>query len=196
MKTINVLTGFKYIGEDIIELREEGKDILVAGEESGGLTINGHIPEKDGIIAISLIMDLVATEKKPISEILKDLKSKMPMNVISDNYSVRLTDEEAKAKLISKAENIYENVLNGNIDFGVHKIDAEKTINTKQSMENYRKGGDGIKFVLTDGSTVLVRKSGTEPLVKFYIESAGKNEAEATKNKDSIKSYLDSIFTL
>ena len=169
---------------------------MVAGEESGGLTINGHIPEKDGIIAISLIMDLVATEKKPISEILKDLKSKMPMNVISDNYSVRLTDEEAKAKLISKAENIYENVLNGNIDFGVHKIDAEKTINTKQSMENYRKGGDGIKFVLTDGSTVLVRKSGTEPLVKFYIESAGKNEAEATKNKDSIKSYLDSIFTL
>ena len=196
VKTIETPVGFKYIGEDIIELREEGKDILVAGEESGGLTVNGHIPEKDGIIAISLIMDLVATEKKPISEILKDLKSKMPMNVISDNYSVRLTDEEAKAKLISKAENIYENVLNGNIDFGVHKIDAEKTINTKQSMEHYREGGDGVKFVLTDGSTVLIRKSGTEPLVKFYIESAGKNEAEATKNKDSIKSYLDSIFTL
>jgi hypothetical protein len=48
--------GFKYIGKDILDLRSEGKDIILAGEESGGLTIKGHIPEKDGILANLLIL--------------------------------------------------------------------------------------------------------------------------------------------
>ena len=48
IQVIQTPVGFKYIGEDIIKERKEGGDILVAGEESGGLTINGHIPEKDG----------------------------------------------------------------------------------------------------------------------------------------------------
>ena len=68
LNVIQTPVGFKYIGEDIIDIRKEGKDILVAGEESGGLTINGHIPEKDGVIALLTILDLMATEKKPLSE--------------------------------------------------------------------------------------------------------------------------------
>ena len=196
LDVIETPVGFKYIGEDIIDLRNKGKDILVAGEESGGLTINGHIPEKDGIIALLTIMDLVATEKKPISEILKEVKSSLPINVVPDNYSVRLNDDESKAKLMAKAQELFDNAQAGNNKFGdKHLIDAEKSLSHKKEMERYKKGGDGIKLFLNDGSSVLIRKSGTEPLVKFYIESVGANEAEAIANKDILRSVMDSIFT-
>ena len=64
--TIITPVGFKFLAEDIIRMREEGQDIIVAGEESGGLTVAGHIPEKDGIIANLLMTDLMAQEKKSL----------------------------------------------------------------------------------------------------------------------------------
>ena len=197
LNKIETPVGFKFIGEDIIDLRNKGQDILVAGEESGGLTINGHIPEKDGIIALLTIMDLVATEKKPISEILKDVKSGLPTNVVADNYSVRLNDDASKAKLMAKAQDMFDRAQNGDNKFGNnHFIDAEKSLKHKAEMEHYKKGGDGIKLFLNDGSSVLVRKSGTEPLVKFYIESVGNNQTEAAKNKDIIRSVMDENFKI
>ena len=187
--------GFKYIAEDILDLRKEGKDILVAGEESGGLTVNSHIPEKDGIIAISLMMDLVATEKKPISEILKNVKNELGVFYSINNFSKRMTDESAKNAIMAKVENTYNEAMNGKVDFGTaHKIDAKKTADLRASMENYRKGGDGYKFILTDGSSVLMRKSGTEPLVKCYIEATGKDANAAKANSDALRQQMDEFF--
>jgi len=192
---IETPVGFKFIGEDIIDLRKDGKDILVAGEESGGLTVNGHIPEKDGILAVSLILDLVATEKKPLSEILADVKAGLGKSFVLDNFSQRLTDDEAKNAMMAKFKSVYDDAINGKVDFGKdHKIDAEKTLKHQKEMEHYKKGGDGVKLLLTDGSSVLVRKSGTEPLVKFYIEAVGKTPQEAEANKCSIREQVNKIF--
>lgn len=184
--------GFKYIAEDILKLRGEGKDILVAGEESGGLTVNGHIPEKDGIIALSLVLDLIATEKKPLSEILKNVKEELGVSFAINNYSIRMTDDESKNAMMAKVEKMFNDALSGKTKFGDnHEIDADKTLTLRKSMEEYRKGGDGYKFILTDGSSVLVRKSGTEPLVKFYIEATGADAKSAQANSEVLKEQLN-----
>ena len=69
-----------------------------------------------------------------------------------------------------------------------------KGADLRASMENYRKGGDGYKFILTDGSSVLMRKSGTEPLVKCYIEATGKDANAAKANSDALRQQMDEFF--
>ena len=198
LKKFETPVGFKYIAEEIEELRRNGEDILVAGEESGGLTVNGHIPEKDGIIAISLMMDLVATEGKPISEILADVKEKLGVSFSINNFSKKYKENPEKMDLVmKKVEAMYEDAMTGFVDFGEsHKIDIAKTADARMKMEAQRKGGDGYKFILTDGSSVLFRKSGTEPLVKCYIEATGEDASAAKANSDFLAKQMDAFMTV
>ena len=188
--------GFKYLAHDILQAREEGRDIIVAGEDSGGLTTYGHIPEKDGILADFLILDLVADEQKPLSRILKNIKSELGYETFIENESKRLKDDTAKQKVMQKVENRFNSALEGDVDFGeMHKVDIDNTIKTAENIRKYRPEGDGFKFVMTDGSTVLVRKSGTEPVMRFNIEATGKTWHEAEKGAESLKEYIDSEFS-
>ena len=192
LKTHETPIGFKYLASDIMNARKEGRDIIVAGEESGGLTTYGYIPEKDGILADFLILDLVAAENKPISEILENVKKDLGYVTYVDNYSKRLKDEETKQYVMNKAKKRLEDAFNGDVDFGYkHKVDIIKTLKTKDNIESYRPEGDGYKFVMTDGSTVLIRKSGTEPLTRFYIEATGSNSTEAKENALYLKEYVE-----
>jgi len=188
--------GFKYLAHDILRAREENRDIIIAGEDSGGLTTYGHIPEKDGILADFLILDLVAEERKPISQILSDIKKELGYTTFIENYSKRLKDETTKQKVMKKVENRYNSALNGDVDFGeLHKVDRLKTIKTAENIKEYRPQGDGFKFVMTDGSTVLVRKSGTEPLTRFGIEATGNTEYEAMMRAFALKDYIEKTFS-
>ena len=171
IKVIQTPVGFKYIGEDIIKERANGRDILVAGEESGGLTVAGHIPEKDGIIALSLMLDLMAAEKKPISEILKDAKSSMhsQVDIVAGDQSYKPGEKDLVMKRI---DGFYSKILsseNPRISDNF-KLDAAKTLENEKLMKEYKKGGDGYKFYMTDGSSILIRKSGTEDKIKEYVE--------------------------
>ncbi len=198
-KGLNVIqtpVGFKYIAEDIIEKRKEGSDILVAGEESGGLTVNGHIPEKDGIIALLLMLDMVASENKPISQILKETKEVSGVQFRAYNFDKKFSDEASKETIMKKMHGIYTNALRGDTKFGDFEIDIDKTKANMTEMENYKKGGDGVKLYMTDGSSVLVRKSGTEPKVKAYIITYHKNADIADKNVTKLKEELDKIFDI
>ncbi len=196
LEVIQTPVGFKYIGEDILQERKEGKDILVAGEESGGLTVSGHIPEKDGIIALLLLLDMVAQEGKPLSRILKDVKKSSGVQFKAYNFSKKLEDEASKATIMKKMQGIYNDALRGDTKFGSFEIDVEKTRANMQAMEEYKQGGDGVKLYMTDGSSVLVRKSGTEPKVKAYIETYNKDAAVAEQNVKDLKAELDEIFDL
>ncbi len=192
---IQTPVGFKYIAEDIEDLRKENKDILLAGEESGGLTVNGHIPEKDGIIALLLVMDLVATEHKPVSQILSDIKQELPAYYVNGDFNKHLKNDDDKNIIMKRVENIFNNAVEGDTAFGDDfEIDAEKSLKIKQEMEHYKKGGDGIKLFMTDGSTVLVRKSGTESLVRCYIVGVGADEEAATNSKDKLQKIMNEIF--
>lgn len=136
--------GFKYIGALM-----ESEPIIVGGEESGGLSVKGHVPEKDGILACLLMAELVATEKKSLGQILMQLQ-KQTGEFYTDRLNLRIAPERKEALL---------NKLAGKLDrIGPFKV--EKFINT-----------DGFKFLLPNREWVAFRASGTEPLIRCYIEA-------------------------
>src|SRR5579859_4246702 len=136
--------GFKYIGE----LIKQDK-ITIGGEESAGLSIRGHVPEKDGIIAGMLCCEMVATRKKSMQELLRDLFGKVgSFYPVRENF--RLTPE-VKEKFTRK-------VAADPAELSGRKV--------KQVVRT-----DGLKLVFADGSWVCYRMSGTEPVVRVYAEA-------------------------
>ncbi|MCL0100416.1 phosphoglucomutase/phosphomannomutase family protein [Peptococcaceae bacterium] len=137
--------GFKYIGQCLYQKRA-----LIGGEESGGLSIRGHIPEKDGILAGLLAVEIMAYHKKSLLELYEDI-TKVFEKFYSSRLDIRTTAEDKKRVL---------EMLN-HIDLKeIAGIDVTQKITI-----------DGVKFVLKDGSWVLIRASGTEPLLRIYAES-------------------------
>lgn len=136
--------GFKYIGELIIEDK-----LVIGGEESAGLTIKGHVPEKDGIIACLLVAEMVAREGKSVTEMLNDLYSEVG-TVLTRRINVHL---EGKV-----GSGLKDRLKTPPTTFAGLAVDNVVTI-------------DGTKLLLSDGSWVLIRPSGTEPVVRFYAES-------------------------
>jgi len=136
--------GFKYIGALM-----ETEPIIVGGEESGGLSVKGHIPEKDGILACLLMAELVAMEQKPLLKILKDIESKTG-EFHTTRINVKIPAEKKEA-LLSKLAAGLDNVGN---------LPVQKFITT-----------DGYKFLLPNEEWVAFRASGTEPLIRCYIEA-------------------------
>jgi phosphoglucomutase len=153
--------GFKYIGE----LIKQDK-ITIGGEESAGLTIRGHVPEKDGIIAGLLCCEMVATKKKSMQELLRELFGKVgSFYPVRENF--RLTPE-VKEKFTKK-------VTADPKDFSGRKV--AKVVRT-----------DGLKLILDDGSWVAYRLSGTEPVVRVYTEA--RSESDSARLSDAAKQWV------
>ncbi|HEX4663272.1 MAG TPA: phosphoglucomutase/phosphomannomutase family protein [Terriglobales bacterium] len=153
--------GFKYIGE----LIKQDK-ITIGGEESAGLTIRGHVPEKDGIIAGLLCCEMVATTKKSMQELLRELFGKVgSFYPVRENF--RLTPE-VKEKFTKK-------VSADPKDFSGRKV--AKVVRT-----------DGLKLILDDGSWVAYRMSGTEPVVRVYTEA--RSESDSARLSDAAKQWV------
>jgi len=136
--------GFKYIGALM-----ESEPIIVGGEESGGLSVKGHVPEKDGILACLLMAELVATETKSLGKILEELAEKTGQ-FLTDRINVAV-DPNRKQVLLDKLGAGLDNI-------GPFKV--ERFITT-----------DGYKFLLPGGEWVAFRASGTEPLIRCYLEA-------------------------
>ena len=136
--------GFKYIGEYI----KEGR-IVLGGEESAGLSIRGHVPEKDGILACLLITEMVAGRRKSLTSQLKDLFSK-----VGEVYNRRLN---------VKLDPAISTRVKQKIASDVHEFHGRRVIQQNRV--------DGLKLLFDDGSWVLMRPSGTEPVVRYYAES-------------------------
>ncbi|HZU21700.1 MAG TPA: phosphoglucomutase/phosphomannomutase family protein [Terriglobales bacterium] len=141
--------GFKYIGELI-----ERDAIAIGGEESAGLSIRHHVPEKDGIIAGLLCCEMVARRGKPLNEQLHALFAKVgSFYPLRENF--RLT-AEVKEKFTRKM---------GEVSSGA----APRQFFGRVVGEVVTK--DGLKLVFNDGSWVCYRLSGTEPVVRVYSEA-------------------------
>lgn len=139
--------GFKYIG-DILTQRP--KDFIIGGEESGGLTIRGHVPEKDGIIACLLMAEAVAMNKKSLSAILKDI-TKLTGPVVTARENFRLP-KEAMEK--------FRQTLQKKAPEKIAGMKIQKVVTL-----------DGYKFILDEDTWIGFRLSGTEPIVRLYAES-------------------------
>lgn len=139
--------GFKWVGE---RMRQEA--VLIGGEESGGLSVLGHIPEKDGILANLLVVDMVACEGKPLKQIWADLVAEVGFDPANRRLDLHLS-EAAKTSVLRMFLEATPSAIAGQA-----VVDASRK--------------DGIKLTLADGSWVLARPSGTEPIIRVYLEAA------------------------
>jgi len=144
--------GFKYIAQVMLE-----DNMVIGGEESGGLTIRGHIPEKDGILACLLIAEMVAFAGKSIGEILDDLHKKVGL-FLNERINFHLSEKEMER---------FKAKLKKSLPQEISGLKVERIVNL-----------DGLKFILADGSWLGIRLSGTEPVVRLYIEAHGEGELE------------------
>jgi phosphoglucomutase len=149
IKILETPVGFKYFVETILS-----NECIIAGEESGGLSISGHVPEKDGILACLLVAELRAVEKKPLKAILASIYERYG-RVYSCRLDIELP-ERAKRALVKK-------LSSKNMQFfaGIQIIRRDRK--------------DGHRFFLKDTSWVLFRPSGTEPIIRIYFESNSKS---------------------
>jgi alpha-D-glucose phosphate-specific phosphoglucomutase len=143
--------GFKYIGELIMQDK-----IAIGGEESAGLSIRHHIPEKDGLLAGLLCCEAVAKTGKSLGEQLKALCNQVG-SYYPERQNFRLTPE-VKAKFTDKLKSDPR-------EFCGHSV--SQVVRT-----------DGLKLVFSDGSWVCYRLSGTEPLVRVYTEARSEKGLE------------------
>ena len=161
IKLYETPVGFKFIGELI-----NRDEIILGGEESAGLSIRGHYPEKDGILACLLAAEAVAARGTSLTEQLEDIYRRVG-RLESGRIGVRLTPEIA-AKLKDKLAREPNEIAGRKID----------SINRM----------DGVKFLFASGAWMLMRPSGTEPMVRIYAES--ESAADLERLLEEGRSYL------
>ena len=146
VEVIETAVGFKHVGEAMRKFNP-----IIGGEESGGLSIQGHIPEKDGILANLLVMEVMAYENKSLVELQKDLYDFVGCKFYNDRIDKKLDNFDMVKPVLEEYKN--------KTSIGEFKV---KNIDTK----------DGVKLYFDDDTSwILVRPSGTEPLLRIYFES-------------------------
>lgn len=140
-----VKIGFKYIAKQMIS-----EDVLIGGEESGGIAIKGHIPERDGIWMGLVIWEYMAKSGKSLEELIAEIYDLVgEFKYWRDDLHI---DEALKQQIVENCKNgIYT-------EFGTYKVEKIDTT-------------DGYKFFLGNDQWMMIRPSGTEPVLRCYAES-------------------------
>ncbi len=157
LTVVETRVGFKYISEC---LREKG--CMIGVEESGGISIFGHVPEKDGILVGLLVAEMLSSTGKTFSELTQEATDKYGiMNNQRFDIKVNLREKE---EILANLEDYQPKVLAG------VKVDIFSET-------------EGKKIILEDGSWILIRPSGTEPLVRVYVEAEGEQQREQMRSE-------------
>ncbi|HEX6506416.1 MAG TPA: phosphoglucomutase/phosphomannomutase family protein [Chloroflexota bacterium] len=149
---IETPVGFKYIGPEMLK-----HDAMFGGEESGGYAFRGHIPERDGTLAGLYVLEMLRAYDIPMSQIVQRLQ-----DLAGPSYYERIDvrfPEEKREQVIGRFAGEHPDEIAG------RKVDHVQTI-------------DGYKYFLDDGSWLLVRASGTEPLIRLYTEATSPDMAK------------------
>ena len=190
LDVINVLTGFKFIGQKIKSFEESGdKTYLFGYEESYGYLVGTHARDKDGVVASLLISEMAAyyyDKGMSLYEGLQELYKKYGY-FKEKTISLTLKGIEGLAKIKEIITYFREN-------------DIEEFNNTKVvDLKDYQKGIDGLpksnvlKYFLEDGSWIAIRPSGTEPKLKFYVAVKGQDETKCLDKIANIESDINNI---
>jgi phosphomannomutase len=162
----NIVTkiGFKYICDLIVN---SGNPFLVGGEESGGIAVAGHIPERDGIWIGLIVWEFIAKSGRSLSDLVQEIYDIVGKFAV-ERYDLRVT-EELKQQIISNSQ------TGKYTSFGNLKVSRTEDM-------------DGYKFFFEDETWVMIRPSGTEPVLRVYAEAPGSEEA--FKILDAVKAVL------
>ena len=190
LDVINVLTGFKFIGQKIKSFEESGDRTYLFGyEESYGYLVGTHARDKDGVVASLLISEMAAyyyDKGMSLYEGLQELYKKYGY-FKEKTISLTLKGIEGLAKIKEIITYFREN-------------DIKEFNNTKVvDLKDYQKGIDDLpksnvlKYFLEDGSWIAVRPSGTEPKLKFYVAVKGQDESECAGKISNIESDINKI---
>lgn len=149
-QAIETPVGFKYISQCLTE-----RGAVLGGEESGGVSVQGHVPEKDGILAGLLAAEIVAVHGQSLTALMEQVAEEFG-RLYSERLDVRTSAQEKERVL---------RLLNGlkPAKLGKRQITGGTAV-------------DGVKFLLDGGAWVLVRASGTEPLFRIYVEAGSLEE--------------------
>ncbi|MFH1309629.1 MAG: phosphoglucomutase/phosphomannomutase family protein [Candidatus Omnitrophota bacterium] len=151
LKEYETSVGFKYICDMMVR-----KNILIGGEETGGIGFKGYVPERDGFLSALLIMELIVSQKKPLSKIVLEMNKKY------GNY------------VYEREDLVFDGAKRKQLMNGISRDPLKKVLNKKiVEIKSY----DGTKFICDDGSWLLLRLSGTEPKLRIYSETHSKKES-------------------
>ena len=156
LESITTKIGFKYICEHMVN-----SDVLIGAEESGGIAVKGHIPERDGIWMALIIWEFMAKTGKTVSELIEEIYQ-ITGSFAVERYDLHVTDEQ-KASVIDQCRN------GELLKIGQYEIIRKEDI-------------DGYKFHTSEGEWVMIRPSGTEPVLRVYAEAMNSEAAIALLN--------------
>jgi len=146
--------GFNHIADHMLN-----GNVLIGGEESGGISIKGHVPEGDGILMGLLLLEIMADARAPLHEIVTDLQAQYGPTCYERTDFV-LKNPVPKDEMVTRLSAAAPAELAGQSVRAVHTF-------------------DGIKFVLADDSWLLIRPSGTEPVLRVYAEGRDADQVRA-----------------
>lgn len=158
-----VPVGFKWVGAKMKET-----NALLGGESSGGLTMRNYIPSKDSMFAVCLILDAMATIKKPLSKIVKEVYDFCGYNSLFIEKGLK----------INKKKKLMKSFLTSRPNFDKEPSEIKHL-------------SDGVKYVFEDNSFVTIRLSGTEDLLRYYMEFP--NETMCDRAAKDILDYIKNV---
>jgi len=160
LELIETAVGFKYVASEMLK-----GGVLLGFEESGGIGFPGHIPERDGILAGLMLLELLATERKSVNKLIVGLEKQFGPHRYA-RIDARFAPEKRAALMEFCKTNPPAKLLRSAV------VDV--------------KSFDGVKFIAADGSWLMLRGSGTEPILRIYAE-AGTDQAVESLLKLGIK---------
>ena len=152
--------GFKYTSAKMKET-----DAILGGEMSGGMTMKNYIPSKDSFFSVALILDAMSTIKKPFSEIYNEVKEACGYISTYINGDVKVPNKKKMQKAL------------------------RKTTPAFSYKPKSKSNKDGVKYVFEDGSWVLMRFSGTENALRYYMEFS--TEIECERNLKAVTNFIE-----
>lgn len=191
VRTINVLTGFKFIGEQIGLLEKQGKEgsYIFGFEESYGYLSGGYVRDKDAVDGAYLICEMFSYYATQGISLLDKL------NELFDKYGYCLNTlhsyEFEGSAGFSKMQDIMAQFRNGLESLGGKKV--ERCLDYKEGLDGLPKS-DVLKFLMEDNCSVVIRPSGTEPKMKAYISVSADSMATAAVEENKIVNDLASFF--
>jgi phosphomannomutase len=150
--------GYKYIADRMLST-----PVLLGGEESGGIGYGNHIPERDALLSALYILEAITQSRKDLSDLYKGLQERTGFTSAYDRIDLHLSGMDVRSRLLEQLQTQPLTEIAGQ-----QVVDCQTT--------------DGYKFRLANDSWLLIRFSGTEPVLRLYCEAATPEEARRTLN--------------